>query len=117
MSTARAVTTAIASTKANAGATSIPIPIPIPAPAPTTPSPCRLLSAPARPSRRAFDTPPAVLRRASLPQQLQLPDRGLAPRGADRAGGGAGLQRPGDHRRVLARRRGARARRGAGAKA
>ena len=64
-------------------------------------------SKPASPPSRA-----TALRRAPLPQQLQLPDRRLAPGGAGRARGRARLRRARDHRRVLARRRRARAPRG-----
>ena len=44
----------------------------------------------------------ARLRRAALPQQLQLPDRRLASGGTGRACAAPGLQRAGHHRRMLA---------------
>ncbi|MCG3189854.1 MAG: hypothetical protein LKCHEGNO_02365 [Burkholderiaceae bacterium] len=55
---------------------------------------------------------PARLCRAALPQQLHFPDRGFASRGAGRARARTRLHGAGDHRRVLAGRRGARTRRG-----
>jgi hypothetical protein len=72
----------------------------------SSPLPCY----PANPPRV---TPPQThpcaprLRRTRLPQQLQFPDRGFAPRGTGRACQGAALCRAGAGRRMFARRRGA----------